>query len=282
MITLTVRERRPILGKIIDGKMVNSPLGNKVATLWNKLGETFPEVMPCQWAVMPEHFHAIIRVKEPLASPLGEIIRSFKIACSRANAALEEPHLFDGSPSFWFPGLYDTILLSGKQLKHMTAYIRKNAERRWTVMQNPDLFKVTRNITLENGQSCDAVGNHFLLEFPDKMMVQVSRSASSCEINELIKRALFHGARGGVVVSGCISPGERAVAKAIREAHLPLIAIIPHGFGPYFKPSGDYFTACANGKLLILSPFPQISKSEPLTRTRCLAINTLVAEICHH
>ena len=280
MITLTVKKRRPILGEIAGGKMNLSPLGDKVAEAWRNLNSIFPEVEPCQYAIMPEHFHGIIWVHKRLKSPLGEVIRSFKIACTKANASLETPALFDDSPAFWFPGLYDTILFSKGQLKRMTAYIRQNAQRRWAVMQNPELFKVTRSIALPNGKKCDAVGNHFLLDATDKMLIQISRRANESEIAAIVERAIIHGERGGVVVSGCISPGEQAVAKAVRETSLPLIAIIPRGFGPYFKPSGDYFTACADGKLLMLSPFKPITKAERLTRERCFAINALAAEIC--
>ena len=112
------------------------------------------------------------------------------------------------------------------------------------------------------------------------MLIQVSRRASDSDSAAKTEAAILHAERGGVVVSGCISPGEQAVAKAVREAGLPLIAIIPRGFGPYFKPSGDYFEACTSGKLLMLSPFPQISKTERLTRERCFAINAIAAEIC--
>ena len=73
-------------------------------------------------------FDYIIWVHKRLKSPLGEVIRSFKIACTKANASLEEPALFDGSPAFWFPGLYDTILFSKGQLKRMTAYTQDNAQ----------------------------------------------------------------------------------------------------------------------------------------------------------
>lgn len=50
----------------------------------------------------------------------------------------------------------------------------------------------------------------------------VSRRASESEITAIVEKALLHGERGGVAVSGCISPGEQAVAKAVREASLPL------------------------------------------------------------
>ena len=128
--------------------------------------------------------------------------------------------------------------------------------------------------------TCDAVGNAFLAESPNKLLVQISRRATPAEIAAKTEEAILFGNRGGVIVSGCISPGEQAVARAVREAGLPLIAIIPRGFGPYFKPSGDYFDACADGKLLMLSPFPQITKTEKLTRERCFGINAVAAALC--
>ena len=298
MITLVVKRRHPILGEIKDGKLIPSPLGVAVATAWKQIGQIFPEVEPCQYAVMPEHFHGIIWVHERLRAPLGEVIRSFKIAYTKANLALSAPNEIDGSTTFWFPGLYDTILFGKGQLKKMTRYVLRNAERRWAVMQNPDLFKVTRSIDLNElinfalGErtaqpdivslpaTCDAIGNAFLAELPDKMLIQISRRAAPAEITAKTEEALLFGNRGGVIVSGCISPGEQAVARAVREAGLPLIAIIPRGFGPYFKPSGAYFDACADGKLLMLSPFPQITKTEKLTRERCFGINAVAAALC--
>ena len=325
MITLAVKRRRPILGEIRDGRLEPSALGRAVVEAWKNLGTVFPEVEPCQYAVMPEHFHGIVWVHKPLRSPLGEIIRSFKIACTKANLALPTPHVIDGSTTFWFPGFYDTILFGKGQLKRMTRYVLRNAERRWAVMQNPNLFKVTRAIDLRalcalgertpqpdgaahsgvlpgapTGVSpgahsgvlpgapcapslpptCDAIGNTFLAELPNKLLVQVSRRATQPEIDAKIAEALLFANRGGVIVSGCISPGEQAVARAVREAGLPLIAIVPRGFGPYFKPSGAYFDACVAGKLLMLSPFPQISKYEKLTRQRCFGINAVAAALC--
>ena len=327
MITLVVKRRRPILGEIRDGAFVPSPLGEAVARAWQNLGNVFHEVEPCPFAVMPEHFHGIIRVRERLNSPLGEVIRSFKIACTKANLALAAPFEIDGSTTFWFPGLYDTILFRKGQLRAMVRYVQRNAARRWAVMQNPSLFKVSRAIALSEvlpgaapaprdsarsalgttdsarsalgttdsarralgttddarsalGTTIDAVGNAFLLESPNKMLIQVSRRASPIDIENKVNEALLFGARGGVVVSGCISPGEQAVARAVRESNHPLIVIVPRGFGPYFKPSGPYFDACAAGRLLMLSPFPQIGKSDRLTRERCFGINAVAAAIC--
>ena len=72
------------------------------------------------------------------------------------------------------------------------------------------------------------------------------------------------------------------------EEGLPLIALKADGFAPKYKPPGKYFDACASGNLLILAPTnptPQVRCAPihgriPITRTQCLALNKLAADIC--
>ncbi|MFZ4397098.1 MAG: hypothetical protein ACOYOU_15900 [Kiritimatiellia bacterium] len=63
------------------------------------------------------------------------------------------------------------------------------------------------------------------------------------------------------------------------QAFGSLILINPNGF-PLYKPSGVYFDLCAQGRLLVLSPFVHTGRKEPLTRERCLQMNRWVEEIC--
>jgi len=59
-----------------------------------------------------------------------------------------------------------------------------------------------------------------------------------------------------------------------------LILIRPEGFPPLYKPGGRYFDLCAQGRLLVLSPFLHTGRHQPLTRERCLHMNRLVAGMC--
>jgi len=56
----------------------------------------------------------------------------------------------------------------------------------------------------------------------------------------------------GVPPAAAISPGEKAIARAIRHQGFPLVVLLSDGFPPegspherYYKPSGVYFDACA-------------------------------------
>lgn len=102
----------------------------------------------------------------------------------------------------------------------------------------------------------------------------------------------FAAKRGAVLCSPCISDGERALAYAAVDAGCPLIVLRNEPFPPRFKPSGRFFDACAEGRLLMLRPLgltagapnrPAAGRgaSAPaITRGECLALNAIAAEIC--
>ena len=93
---------------------------------------------------------------------------------------------------------------------------------------------------------------------PEKMQIQCSRKASDAEIEAMKADVLDACAHGIVPVSPCISPGEKAVARAVLEAGKPLIVLFPQGIPSDMRNKagfGPYFDACANGQLLILSPW---------------------------
>ena len=133
------------------------------------------------------------------------------------------------------------------------------------------------------------MGNRNLLAVPEKMQIQCSRKADETEIATLAAEVLEACSHGVVPVSPCISPGEKAVARAVLEAGWPLIVLFPQGIPADMKNKanfGQYFDACANGQLLILSPWDyeamqRLCKEERgLKRWQCLMLNDLAAEIC--
>ena len=88
-------------------------------------------------------------------------------------------------------------------------------------------------------------------------------------------------AREGVVlVSPDISDGEKAVMDAALKAQLPLIFLSPRGFNEYSRPGHRYYEACAEGRFLILAPWPHNNRETPLTRQMCLELNAMAKEIC--
>lgn len=220
------------------------------------------------------------------------------------------------------PGFQDTILFHEGQLDNMFGYLRLNplrlAIKRWA----PMLFKVSREIEVSLGAAgvghFSALGNHFLLDRP-LAQVQVSRQffrykriakpggdlkiakdAKGEPIVEFSTPAfeerrdeLFAAAKhGAVLLSPCVSDGERQIAREALAAGLPLVTMANKGFSKLQKPSGRYFDACAEGRLLMLAPaaWPYQPGEKTMTRFDATAMNRLcqwiagvgAAEINYH
>jgi hypothetical protein len=67
--------------------------------------------------------------------------------------------------------------------------------------------------------------------------------------------------------------------RAAMNARLPLIFIEENGLTPYTRPGGEFFEACAQGKLLILAPWEHHNERLLITRDKCLTMNQMAKEI---
>ena len=151
--------------------------------------------------------------------------------------------------------------------------------------------------------SFSAIGNHFLLARP-LAQVQVSRRffryrreskagaapkiARDADGEPIVefstpeyerrRDALFAAARvGAVLISPCISDGERQIAREALAAGYRLVTMHNKGFSKFQKPGGRYFDACAEGRLLMLAPvaWPYQTNEKPMTRADATAMNRL-------
>ena len=263
----------------------------------------------------------------------------------------------------WAPGFVDLILFREGQLKAMIAYVRDNPRRLGVKRGSPALFKVARDLVVNfaargeaqnpargkaqkphggahsvgQNEGCAptrvraggighfmAIGNHFLLEWPDIRQVQCSRSFfgykrerprpqagerrtpqagerrtgergaggwkicrdgtgrpivdfSTPEFEAKAEAALACAARGAVLISPCISHGEREIARRAFEAGYRVITLQNKGFSPLYKPGGKLFETCANGNLLMLAPinWPYVPGEKPMTREQAQVLNRI-------
>lgn len=275
-----------------------SVLGRFVYDQWNALHRKYENIVTKGCKVMPDHFHGIIFVHKPLTFPLGEIIREFK--CKTTKFYQDMAHI---DALLWEDGFVDSILANDIAFQRAIAYIKDNPRRLAIKKSFPDIFKIADDLCI-NGLFPDdptatanfnAIGNRFLLDMPEFFQVQCSRNDFEYqringeivrELKPLIQtqdfleqRAAMLKACGNnaVVVSPCISDGEKALAREAIELGFQLIVLYKSGFNKYYKPSGMLFDLCASGKLLMLAPAawePQIGKHS-ITREKALILNRL-------
>ena len=308
----------------IRAKVELSALGEAVVNCWRAIEKFYPKVKVLDCQVMPDHFHGLLFVTEPLDCHLGQVVKGFKLGCNKAARVMSTAILSPGAGLF-AEGFVDTILWRAGQLKAEREYLADNPFRLAVKTLFPDLFGVSCDLNVAlPGLSPDAVGhfaslgNRFLLKRPI-VQVQVSRSffryrrvpksggglkiardekgepvveLETAEFTER-KEDLFAMARhGAVLLSPCVSDGERQIARMALAAKIPLVTMSNKGFSKLQKPSGRFFDACAEGRLLMLAPsaWPYQPGEKPMTRFDATAMNRLcqwmagedAAEINYH
>lgn len=352
MLTITLAHRsKPLLGTLRwkqkegeEGMLPQSakereavvdltPLGKRVRDCWEQIPAHYPDVRTIILQIMPEHLHGVLFVTQDQEAHLGQIVKGFKIGCSKAWWALNPSLLFDApqdatagtssfapfcspnynsarttaapvasaiaapaapysrplphskgakGPSLFAPGYNDSVLMGEGQLANMIRYVQQNPLRAMIKREHPDLFRIVRELHF-GGHTFAAIGNHWLLEHPMRMQVRCHNNTTEANLKLIAKQKeyfLLRGDKGGVVVSPCISPGEKEIARAALDAQHPLIVILENGFPPLYKPPGKYFDACAKGLLLMLAPWPYHTERRTITREQCLALNNFAFEIC--
>ena len=250
--------------------------------------------------VMPDHVHLVIQVLEPLPQSIGAVVRGFKSGCTKVykemygsgeNAAevhggyeqqrrgarangggvhgesedvpVQFARIFAGRGSIWQQDAayyHERILHASGQLRRMIDYVKDNPRRLWLKSHNPELFKLHRQ-TEAAGLSFTSMGNHFLLNWPDRQVVEMSRSATNEEVQERLRKGMAAAHNGTVTYTAAISKGEQLIARTLREKGYPLVVLLNDGFPKdgspherYYKPGGVYFEACSKGQLLLLEP----------------------------
>ena len=296
--------------------IVPSALGQEVIRCWELIPEFHQEVRLLAFQLMPDHLHGILFVQETMEEHLGQVISGFKAGCNKAYRRLvmveavpqqtgkEMPQqtlmgsasAYDVASPLPLPsehrlkkddrshgllferGYNDLISKSYDMLPRLTAYLHDNPRRLAIRREHPDYFRVQFGVTVA-GQTYAAIGNRFLLDSPDMEQVQLTRSLTDDQIAKERDKFLTMAKKGTVLVSPAISTGEQVVMRTVMDAHLPQIFITPWGFNKFSKPGHQYFDACADGRLLLLAPWPHQNERISLTRAMCLALNKMAEDI---
>ena len=168
MITLEVKNRRPILSRLAGEQIELTPLGKAVADCWRQIPHFHPKVQLLEFVVMPDHFHGLLFVRRQMTCHLGEIVQGFKIGCTKIyRAQLNDAHIMSGeepymAQSLFTHGYHDRILTHKGQLETLFQYIRDNPRRLAAHFANPDYFTRINALPLA-GATFAAYGNPFLL-----------------------------------------------------------------------------------------------------------------------
>ena len=295
-ITIVTAPRRALFGKVVNGEVVLSALGEKVKEAIEAMPRLNRGLLLFSYVVMPDHIHfncaLVPGLEEPLKT-LGFAIRRFKnytTKLAKLSLAINAGAVFPNSPvgqtqfgQLWQQGYHDYILVSREMIDSTERYIAYNPLK-WEIMYGAGgglrVVEPLCSPRLAIDDYWKGVGNVALLDDGVKMVsLRVSREVDSPEaITKVVKRLEAAVDKGYVVISGFISKGERAVRDMLcRRQDARFIRILPSCIpNRRFKPESVYVAPFAEGRYLEIG---RGNNEIEFGREACLDINAEIIEI---
>ena len=301
LITVNIANRNRLLGTLVgntpdEAYIESSPLGEYVASAFRNMADivttkTGSRVQVLQYQIMPDHFHGILYVRDPLPDGwnLARMVAAWKGDCSRefwriSSSLLSASDVRPEKSPLFEPNFNDKILFHEGQLQAWYDYLHDNPRRLWLKVHYPDrLRKIYDFKAGKQGHSYTAVGNTFNITYPERVQVRCHRNLSDEEIQNEVSHYLRLARSGAILVSPFISPAEKAVYEACYKEKLRMIRIVNRGLdGKFIYPSGRDFKGCSDGFLLVMAPYSDYSPETSATRisrSQCLDMNAYAADL---
>ncbi len=128
--------------------------------------------------------------------------------------------------------------------------------------------------------SCDSYGNRELLK--RRLLPVVCHRKDAALFAQQKARCLEAAAAGALLVSARIARGEQDIMNAASAAGYPVIRIIDNGFSDRYHPSEEMIDACANSRLLLVTPwhYQFRRKDDAIHVPFCKAMNCVAQALC--
>ena len=238
----------------------------------------YEQVKIGQYQIMPDHLHALVHVVRDLPEgvTLQRVIRGFKIGVNRTC----REQFGEASDQVFERGMHHSLVFDRAHLEREAAYVRDNVRRYRLRKAHPDLFRTpTRVMTLPDGMALWGFGNMFLLEHPRRVTVQMSRRTTEAAWPEIEEALGGYLEQGFVFVSPFLSPCEKRVLREVVERGGRVIRLAHQFFGERYKPGGELFDLCCEGRLLEVSVAGEFLRYARLDRGACLRLNEVARVI---
>lgn len=143
------------------------------------------------------------------------------------------------------------------------------------------LAAIEGRLLLADGMvALDTYGHRLLLN--SRLLPVVCHHKDKERLPEQKARCLEEAARGAVLVSARIAPGEQEIMNEMVNRGFPVILIADNGFPERFHPSAERIDQCAAGQLLLVTPWQYVyrGKNEQITIPFCKAMNCVAQALC--
>ena len=127
---------------------------------------------------------------------------------------------------------------------------------------------------------CDSYGNKALLQ--QRLLPVVCHRRDTALFQLQRQRCLEAAQQGAVLVSARIAEGEQAIMDEAISHSLPVVLVADNGFPELYHPSSHRIHLCAEGRLLIVTPwlYNYRPKKESISVAYCKTMNCVVQSLC--
>ena len=128
--------------------------------------------------------------------------------------------------------------------------------------------------------TCDSYGDRALLT--KKLLPVVCHRKDFARFHEQKDRCLAEAAQGAVLVSARIAKGEQAIIDEAIDQGFPVVLITDNGFSERYHPSQQRFTHCAEGRMLLVTPwqYQYRGKDDSISVAFCKTMNCVAQALC--
>lgn len=265
-VTTQVAHNKSVFGVIAGGRCELNELGRRVEACWERMFERHPEAYRDEFVVMPNHFHAVIRIHpRPTNKPnhLSYLQQGFKSYTTHLYHGLVRAGACpDIGTQLWQTSYYDNLITTRAELENIRAYIRNNPARWEADRFGPVTTHHAGNLELLNQPLVAYVASGQDTAVPPH---DTATPAAAAPLSlpvappSLPAVALPRGAgppcpAPAPVISSFTSAQERRVLARCLATRRAFVHVMPGGIPPVLPPA--IASACAEGWALLLSPFP--------------------------
>ena len=275
-ITMATEPRRALFGRVENAAVVHSDLGRLVLESMEAIPRFNPGILLHEHVLMPDHLHMNLRIQAGMAEPLqvlGAAMRKFKsYTTTLARKMLSLPKI-------WQQGYHDRICVSRRFIEAIGRYIRYNPLKYELMYNQPDYMRIREPLDsarLDADSFWKGIGNTALLAADRKLLaLRISQKVRASDIPHVVSRMEDAVRAGYILISGFISPGERAVRDMLLENRTAsFIHILPSCMKNGHRPDSRYLRPLAEGRFLEIA---EGNDETEFGRNACLALNDQIA-----
>ena len=265
-VTSQVAHNKSIFGAIVGEECVLNSLGKKVREYWLSLPAKYPELKLDEFVVMPNHFHAIVKIEYRPTNRehhLGFLMSRFKGGTGYLYGKMRrEETIEDIGEHLWQFDYWDNLITSEQELAGIRKYIRDNPAN-WSRDRYGACTSYSfGNLALLNERAVAFVASAGGGLKPAAPILPVGPKGGRCD--NIVADGLSRP-----IISTFTSAQEREMLRRALAKGRSVIQVVPQGIPRESDMSPALLSACREGRALLISPQPTDSRLNKKVATWC-------------